>query len=83
MLSRQEASLVSTRGRGGGGFEATDLSVRDDYGEDGWVPCGGKVPLSQWFSYEVVSSLASSVGLTSSGWVKSSVIRFIYVPFYI
>ena len=59
----------------------TGASVRGDFGEDGWVPTGGKTPLSSWFLARVVLASTSSVELISLGWVKSAVGRaivFIY-----
>ena len=67
------ASLTSTQGSGIGLSLATEESVRGEFGKDGWVTCGVKDPLYWSFSSGVVSSSVSSVGLISSGWVKSSV----------
>ena len=70
-------SLKSMWGSSGGLSGSTKASVRGECGEDGWVPCGGEAPLSRWFLFRVASLLASYVGLSSSGWVKSSVGLFI------
>ena len=67
--------------RGGGLSRATGASVRGDFGEDGWVPTGGKNPLSSWFLARVVLASTSSVEFILLGWVKSAVgraIAFIY-----
>ena len=62
MLSRQDDLLSSTRGRGGGSYIATKVSVRCKCGEYGWVLCGRKALFSWWFSDGVVLLL---VGLIS------------------
>ena len=71
VLSRQAAAAASTRGSSGGNYKSTEASIRGECSEDGWVPCGGLVPLYWWFFSGVVSSLAIYVGSTSSDWVKS------------
>ena len=73
MLYRISASPSSTRGHGRGFSVATEVSVRGEHGEDFWVPCGRKAPLSPWFLAGVVPSSASSVGSSLSGWLKISV----------
>ena len=73
MISRQVVLHASMRGHSLSSSEATEASVRGEYSEDNWVPCGGEAPLSRWFSAGVVSLLTRSIGSTSSGWVKSSV----------
>ena len=69
MHASWEVFPSSKEGRVGGLFVAIEVSIRDDYGEDGCVPCGGKALLSWWFSVEVVLSLVIYVGLISSGWL--------------
>ena len=66
-------SPASTRGNGRGLYGATRVSVRGDYGEDGWMPSGDEAPLSQCFFAMVVSAVVSSVELSSSGWMKITV----------
>ena len=60
-------SPYSTLIHGGGLSVATEESVRGEYGEDGWVLCSGKAPLSWWFSDGVVPSAERSVGSILSG----------------
>ena len=64
--------LASTQGRGGGESEASGASIGGEYKKDGWVKSGGVVPLYQFFLSGLAFALASSVGLSSWGWVESS-----------
>ena len=64
MIDRLTAAVASTWGKNGGGSKATEESLRGEFGEDGWVPCGGEAPLSQRFSDREVLSSARSVGST-------------------
>ena len=45
MRARTAAFTDSTWERGGGLSRATELYIRDEYGEDGWVPSSGEVSL--------------------------------------
>ena len=72
-LTSLAASPASTQGRSRGDSEVTEVSVRYECSEDGWVPCGSEAPLSRLFSARVVLSLARFVGSSSSVWVKSYV----------
>ena len=63
----------STQGGREVSSEATKAFVRGECGEDGWVSCGSEAPLYRLFSSGVLLFSEISVGLNSSGWVKSSV----------
>ena len=73
MIARQTTSLSSMQGCGGCSSVATKASIRGECGDDGWLPCDGKMTLYRWFSSRVVPSLASFVGSRLLGWVKISV----------
>ena len=51
MLAMQAESPASMRGHRGGFSGATKASVRVEFGEDGWVPCGSKA-LLYWFYWK-------------------------------
>ena len=72
MISIQAADMASIQGRSEGDSKASEASVGGDCIEYGWIPIGDIAPLPWWFSAGVVSSLAISVGSTSSVWVNSS-----------
>ena len=61
-------SPASTGDCGGVLYGDTKVYVRSECGKDGWVPSGGKAPLSQWFSVWVVSVPGSSIDLSLLGW---------------
>ena len=67
ILARWVKSPSSNQERDGGSSVATETSVRGECSEDGWVPCGGEVPLSQWFLTRVVLLAASFVESILSG----------------
>ena len=73
MLDRRVVSPASTQRRVGGSSIANEAFLRGECGEDGWVTCGGKAPLSQWFSVGLVLALVSFVNSSFPGWVNSVV----------
>ena len=74
VLDRRVVSPASTQRRVGGSSIANEAFLRGECGEDGWVTCGGKAPLSQWFSAGVVLSSTSSLGSILSVWVRALLI---------
>ena len=73
MLVIQAALLASMQEHSGGSSVATEASIRGVFSKYDWVPCGGKAPLSQWFSDGVVLLSVSSVGLILLVWLKISI----------
>ena len=70
---RTATSPASTWGIGGGLAGATEVSVRDECDEDGWVPSCEVAPLSWWFLVGLVSASAI-FGISSLlVWVKRTV----------
>ena len=63
VLAMRKVAPELTGGRSKRNSKVTEASIRGEYNKDGWVICNGVVTLFWWFSAEVVSSLASSVGV--------------------
>ena len=76
-LTRRVEFPSSMQRRGRGSSVAAEASVRGECIKDVWVPCSGEAPLSRYFSAGVVLLVVISIGLSLSGWVKSSIVRVI------
>ena len=69
-LARRAASLTSSQTPGRGEARGSKESTWGEDLEVDWLSSGGVPPLSTVFSVCVASSGMSSVGLSSSSWVK-------------
>ena len=71
-IARQADTLASMQRCGRGVSGTSGVSIGGECEEDGWVDSSAVEPLPWGFPNMLASFLTSSVGLSSSGWSKST-----------